>query len=445
MSTVSPSEVQREARHHFELFHAIRNRIGDGESWDINGYTFDRVEPEEPTETGFADLVIYDGRDPWLVIECKKLVKNEAREEFDPYSAAVIKQASRYADDLGAEYIATYNGETLVLLRAHEAHRSLYQRRKVGYSLGDFEDEEEMIFTVLEDMAAIHEGDTQRWDEEFDVLVDRLRELHQFVYPRLQQSLENQLESDEEYASEFVEWANDQGVNYEKEWIGNDSLSSYKQRQRNEVHETFVKQDAYLLINQLLFYKIVEDSDRFEVFTTRRAYEAAESEDKILAIQQLSVNELDFLQEYLRERFDTIVEDVDYEAVFEQDEVFGAVEFGDQVADTVNDFIEELSEYNLDNIDGDFIGDLYEKLIPEVERRDLGEFYTPRRVAELIVKGTLESPDDVVLDPAVGTGTFLIEAYKWINEHDGKTHQEVVDQIAGVDVNRFAAHLYSRT
>jgi len=47
----------------------------------------------------------------------------------------------------------------------------------------------------------------------------------------------------------------------------------------------------------------------------------------------------------------------------------------------------------------------------------------------------------LILDPACGTGTFLTAAYKHKNQLDSLEHQEIVDQLVGVDVNRFAAHL----
>lgn len=441
MSSITADDIEREAKHHFELFHALRNRIGEGVVWEVDGYSFDRVEPEEPTESGFADLVIYDGTDPVLVIECKKLVKGEAIEEFDPHSATVIRQASRYADDIGAEFIATYNGKTLVLLRAHEANRGILQRRKITYAESDFDSREDFIFTVLDDMVAIDRGDSHRWDEEFDVLVDRLKELHRFIYPHLQDALETRLTEDGSFAANFTQWAKKQGLDYETDWISNDSLSRKKERKRESVHDKFAREEAYLLINQLIFYKIVEDTDKFETYTSELAYERADTEDKILAIRNLSVDELDFLREYLSVRFDTIVEDVDYKAVFEQNDVFGSVEYNERVADTVNDFIKELGEYNLSDVKGDFLGDLYEELIPTEERKELGEFYTPQKIAELIVHASMESTDDIVLDPAVGTGTFAVEAYDWFDDHDGLSHQDIIDKIAGVDVNRFAAHL----
>jgi type I restriction-modification system DNA methylase subunit len=230
-------------------------------------------------------------------------------------------------------------------------------------------------------------------------------------------------------------------MDYERSWIGNDDLRRKKERKQEKVHNKFAREDAYLLINQLIFYKIVEDTDKFQTYTSELAYERADTDDKILSIRNLTVDELDFLREYIGTRFDTIVEDVDYKAVFKQDDVFGQVNYNDRLAGTINDFIEELSDYDLSNITGDFIGKLYEQLIPTDERKELGEFYTPQRVAKLIVHASMDDPNDIVLDPAVGTGTFPVEAYDWINNHTGKTHQDIIDQIAGVDVNRFAAHL----
>lgn len=370
-------------------------------------------------------------------------MKGEAIEEIDPYSATVIEQAERYADDVDAPFIATFNGETLVLLRADEGDKSLYSRRKIGYSVSSFDSLEDMIFTVLTDMFAISEGESGRWDEEFDALVDRLRELHEFVTPLMRERFEEKITDDGEFSGQFVDWADEQGMKFDADWIEKSysELSSYKSDKKDEAYETFVKQDAYLILNQLIFYKVVEDSERFDVYTLPSAYENANTETKILAIESLSVNDLDWLQEYLRERFDTIVEDVDYEAVFEQDPVFGQVGFGERVADTLNDFISELSEYNLSAIDTDFLGQLYEQLIPVDERKALGEFYTPPKVARLIVEATMQDVDDMVLDPAVGTGTFPVEVYKWKNRNNGLSHQDILNQIAGVDVNRFAAHL----
>ena len=59
------------------------------------------------------------------------------------------------------------------------------------------------------------------------------------------------------------------------------------------------------------------------------------------------------------------------------------------------------------------LGHLYETLLREMRDAagDSGEFYTPRPVVQLIVAVTDPKLGETVLDPACGTGGFLVEAY----------------------------------
>ncbi|MDM7276018.1 MAG: N-6 DNA methylase [Thermoprotei archaeon] len=74
-------------------------------------------------------------------------------------------------------------------------------------------------------------------------------------------------------------------------------------------------------------------------------------------------------------------------------------------------------------------------------------------MAELIVKWSVKSPDDKILDPGCGSGTFLIEAYKRLAELKlkkpfseiryvpGHVHMQILSQLYGIDINEFPAHL----
>jgi type I restriction enzyme M protein len=59
------------------------------------------------------------------------------------------------------------------------------------------------------------------------------------------------------------------------------------------------------------------------------------------------------------------------------------------------------------------LGHLYETLLKEMRDAagDSGEFYTPRPVVRLMVAVTNPRLGEVVLDPAAGTGGFLVESY----------------------------------
>lgn len=57
---------------------------------------------------------------------------------------------------------------------------------------------------------------------------------------------------------------------------------------------------------------------------------------------------------------------------------------------------------------------MYESMLKEMRDAagDSGEFYTPRALVRMIVKAVDPRPGEVVLDPASGTGGFLVESYE---------------------------------
>jgi type I restriction enzyme M protein len=68
------------------------------------------------------------------------------------------------------------------------------------------------------------------------------------------------------------------------------------------------------------------------------------------------------------------------------------------------------------------LGNAYEYLLSVMgSQGDAGQFRTPRHIIDFIVKAVNPTKDDKVLDPACGTGGFLVSAFTHIIEqHDGK-------------------------
>ena len=83
--------------------------------------------------------------------------------------------------------------------------------------------------------------------------------------------------------------------------------------------------------------------------------------------------------------------------------------------------------YLNDNYSADFI---YENLLSELQSAgDAGEFYTPRAVTEFIVSQVNPELHEKILDPACGTGGFLVNVIEHLrnkakNEEDQKLLQE---------------------
>lgn len=95
----------------------------------------------------------------------------------------------------------------------------------------------------------------------------------------------------------------------------------------------------------------------------------------------------------------------------------------------------------------DFFGDLYQQLLPHSTRFRQGEFYTPQILANKIVAALhlLEDRGSPirVIDPACGTGAFLIACYLAVLDSDLPTSEQVawLNQVVGYDINPFAVEL----
>lgn len=98
-------------------------------------------------------------------------------------------------------------------------------------------------------------------------------------------------------------------------------------------------------------------------------------------------------------------------------------------ADTISNVIKAIGKIELVNQDGksDTLGDAYEYLIGEFASetgKKAGEFYTPQEVSELLTKLTLvgkKYPNGMtVYDPAMGSGSLLLNFQKYIEDVGGK-------------------------
>ena len=108
-----------------------------------------------------------------------------------------------------------------------------------------------------------------------------------------------------------------------------------------------------------------------------------------------------------------------------------------------------VARFNWSSPPSDIAATLYQTVIPAQERRDLGEYYTPRWLAKAIVGEIVTDPvNQRVLDPACGSGTFVAEcvehflnAAKRQNVPDTKLFEKLRDAVTGIDVHPVATHL----
>ncbi|MHA6316524.1 N-6 DNA methylase [Altererythrobacter sp. CAU 1778] len=108
----------------------------------------------------------------------------------------------------------------------------------------------------------------------------------------------------------------------------------------------------------------------------------------------------------------------------------------------------QLSRYDFTTVKGDILTGVYDRFLDREQRKKFGEYYTPPSIARYIVDRLELQPEDRFMDPACGSGTFLIERYQQVVGEDADqglaTYSEVVAalaRLAGNDLNTFSAVL----
>ncbi len=108
----------------------------------------------------------------------------------------------------------------------------------------------------------------------------------------------------------------------------------------------------------------------------------------------------------------------------------------------------QLSRYDFTTVKGDILTGVYDRFLDREQRKKFGEYYTPPSIARYIVDRLELTPEDRFMDPACGSGTFLIERYQQVVGEDADqglaTYSEVVaalQRLAGNDLNTFSAVL----
>lgn len=120
--------------------------------------------------------------------------------------------------------------------------------------------------------------------------------------------------------------------------------------------------------------------------------------------------------------------------------------------------VSQLQPWSLLESDIDVKGKAYEEIVGSNLRGDRGEFFTPRNICRMAVEMLDPTPDDLVLDPACGTGGFLTiamnhvieklrsgEMAKWrraerpSESESRELHRKIQEyadqQIVGIDIN----------
>lgn len=112
----------------------------------------------------------------------------------------------------------------------------------------------------------------------------------------------------------------------------------------------------------------------------------------------------------VRERIEKLFSDVKakYKEVFTKEDVINLDD------NSIVYIVGELQNYCLVDAERDVLADAFETFIDHALKGGQGQFFTPRNVVKMMVEILDPDDSDVIIDPACGSGGFIIESLRYI-------------------------------
>ena len=194
------------------------------------------------------------------------------------------------------------------------------------------------------------------------------------------------------------------------------------------------KEGAYSLINRVLFYRICEDRNNDVPKISEASLKQWYTQWRKMVEEPPSTQLGNLFKKTASEGF----------AQFYESPLFNSITFDDVKWDQkiILCVLNRFAIIDFKKINNDLIGRAYENHIPEEERKNLGQFYTPQFIVEYLVKQLELSSESKILDPACGSGAFLTSVLDTLIQKTGTTPSLAIDKnIYGIDINPFANQL----
>ena len=361
----------------------------------------------EKAVDGIADLVAEKAGKQLFVIEAKfKKKVGSVERDIEPRDPDVIRQAVQYAALGGFPFYATCNVKRLILFQ-HKPTVKAFESELASY---EYAQSPEWAKAILQIALGLVPISLKPMD---DSLVDTLHEAFNDLYPEFLNSLRQRLRV-KKFNERYLEWLESQGL-----------------EASDETNRLVAAQATYMELNKFLFYNVVRC-----IYPER--------------LDSLKIEEHEDVAIRLSGFYDDIRK-IDYAPIYERG-ILSEISLTRRGEVRIRTLLDTLCEFDFSGMESDFIGRIYEKLIPANERKRLGQFYTPPGIVDFITRLTIQDENAVILDPGCGSGSFLVRAYHRLRELKGYPremrgmlayvyHQELLDQVYGIDINQFPAHL----
>ena len=324
----------------------------------------------------------------------------------------------------------------------------IHDRQDVSTDVG-FENLIQSLSTCLDEylmpytLAAFDEYE-ERYDEfrsQADDLENEIEQLRDAGHEDSEiAELEIELGNLREEYSQYREFHSD----YET-WV---NLSQRQENDKEDNKRIFCRESVYVQTNKILLIRIAEDQDLTnQMISNGGVTDYFEFWEDYSRYTEHDYSDLfDFASQELSEIYDHL---------YTQQIFDWPLEDGEELNEVLKKTMWHLNHFDFSNVTRDVLGHLYEEHLDPQERKELGEFYTPTSIVDFILDQVgytadepLELPEYDLLDPACGSGTFLVRATARLRErldNKGVPPKEALriiqNRINGLDINPFATHI----
>ena len=392
-----------------------------------HAFPFARADAEQSVRVGTRKHLFCDGL-LWKVASQTAVCEMELkRPHVEAADFDLVNNAAQKANAVGAPFFLTWNVRDLWLWRTFEDHVPLLQRDcKQWNGIVDVDDVDDLrdshwarinafLLELLTELDRLYNRQEPFEGLAVDeIFVRKLASVVESNYRIYAALISERCGADTRYYQALRQWCADHG------WTT--FLPVDLRKADRTTFDVLGRLAVFLLMNRVIFYKLVR--------TQHGSLERMSFEGVKTGAQ---------FDRRLRRYFEAVLH-INFETIFASD-VFDQLLVPDASVERLERFVGDLDKYDFQTLSFEILGRVYETLIPERDRHQLGQYFTPPTTVDLINAFCIQRPDDVVLDPACGAGTFLVRAHERLNYLRPRSHRTLLEQLWGLEVARYPAHI----
>jgi len=423
------------------------------------------ISAKEPTQTGRPDFVPTDLRTHPFVFEAKGSDSHDLSQHYN--------EKRKYLEIHDVQYLVITNMRDLDVYTLASSQRledcsfsffqlykdfkasptSVLERENTKRLLRFIERFSFKALTLEEKLKRIIEAKRWRGDEELNVelltnclraIVERLFQDAKSRRDEIAAFINSDPERAETIAKEIVWIASEISPTYKPQEVSAHMLQEILQAKPTDPYsralEVFLYRVAYFTMTRILLARAWEDIG----FIEQTLYDGG--------LEKFYQNSNREIRRVLRWAFQLAAER--YEWLFNVENNYSWYEPSPEVLIEV---LYELSNFNLGKLNQDVLGAIYEEYIDRVDKKNKGQYYTPREIVGFIwdrvgfnnhqaffdVRKGKREPKPI-FDPAAGSGGFLVEAARRLREDsqlDLNNKQDVLDLRTAIFTGLFGAEI----